>query len=271
MPINLVISGATGRMGQTLVRLIAEDPQFRLVGGIDQEGQRDADAARYGYAMIETAESAGPLLRSADVVLDFSAPAGLQALLTLRADDLAGKGLVIGTTGLTGAIHQQLERLSQRSAIAVAANFSVAVNLMIGLVAVASRILGSDRYDVEIVEAHHKRKIDAPSGTALALGEAVARGRAADLAQLRIDGRSGETGARPRGQIGLHALRGGEIVGEHRVHFLGMRDRLEIAHSAQDRGLFAEGALVAAAWIHGKPARRYSMTEVLGLGDWATG
>ena len=265
MPTNVVISGATGRMGQTLVGLIAHDRDFELIGGIDKDRKVGGDAARYGFRTIETAEAAGEMIAATDVVLDFSAVAGLQALLTLRAADLAGKGLVIGTTGLTPDVLRLLAHASITSAVIVSANFSVGVNLVLGLVDAAARVLGPERYDAEIVEAHHSRKVDAPSGTALALGHAIANGRGVALESLRRDGRSGNTGQRPQGEIGFHALRGGEVVGEHRVHFIGARERIEIAHTAQDRAIFAEGALVAAEWIKGKPAGSYSMKEVLGL------
>lgn len=265
MPINVVISGATGRMGQTLVGLIAHAREFQIIGGIDRERKVGGDAARYGYRTIETAETAGEMLQSAHVVLDFSSPAGLQTLLTLRAADIAGKGLVVGTTGLTPEVLRLLAHASITSAVIVSANFSVGVNLILGLVDAAARVLGPERYDVEIVEAHHNRKVDAPSGTALALGYAVANGRGVPLETIRRDGRSGNAGPRQHGEIGFHALRGGEIVGEHRVHFIGARERIEIAHMAQDRAIFAEGALVAAQWINGRAAGSYSMKEVLGL------
>ena len=265
MPINVVISGATGRMGQTLVGLITQDRAFQLLGGIDRDRRVGGEAARYGYRIIETAETAGELLQNAHVLLDFSAVAGLQNLLTLRSADLAGKGLVVGTTGLTPDVLRLLAHASITGAVIVSANFSVGVNLVLGLVDAAARVLGPERYDVEIMEAHHKHKVDAPSGTALALGYAVANGRGVALETLRRDGRSGHTGARATGEVGFHALRGGDIVGEHRVHFIGMRERVEIAHAAQDRAIFAEGALVAASWVNGKPAGSYSMKEVLGL------
>ena len=262
---KIVISGATGRMGQTLVTLISQNRDFELLGGIDRERKSGGEAARYGFRVIETAESAGDMLRDADVVLDFSAVAGLHTLLTLRQTELAGTGVVIGTTGLTPEVLRLLAHLSVTSPVIIAANFSVGVNLVLGLVDAAARVLHESRYDVEIVEAHHRQKVDAPSGTALALGHAVANGRNAALESLRRDGRSGNTGVRTPGEIGFHALRGGDTVGEHRVHFIGMRERIEIAHSAQDRGLFAEGALVAADWIAGKEPGSYSMKEVLGL------
>ena len=265
MPKKIVISGATGRMGQTLVTLIAQNRDFELLGGIDRERKVGGDAARYGFRMIETADSAGELLAHADVVLDFSAVAGLHALLTLRQTELAGKGIVIGTTGLTPDVLRALAHASVTSPVIISANFSVGVNLVLGLVDAAARVLDETLYDVEIVEAHHRQKVDAPSGTALALGHAVANGRSAALESLRRDGRSGHSGPRRSGEIGFHAMRGGDIVGDHRVHFIGMRERIEIAHSAQDRGLFAEGALVAANWIVGKSPGSYSMKEVLGL------
>jgi 4-hydroxy-tetrahydrodipicolinate reductase len=265
MSTKVVISGATGRMGQTLVSLISHAREFELVGGIDRDRKTGGDAARYGFRSIETADTAAEMLQQADVVLDFSAVAGLQALLSQRSAELAGKGIVIGTTGLTPDVLRYLAHVSITSAVIVSANFSVGVNLVLGLVDAAARVLGPDRFDVEIVEAHHNRKVDAPSGTALALGHAVANGRGVALESLRRDGRSGNTGQRTPGEIGFHALRGGDIVGEHQVHFIGTRERIEIAHRAQDRALFAEGALVAAEWVHGKPAGSYSMKEVLGL------
>ena len=252
-------------MGQTLVSLISHDRDFELVGGIDRERKVGGDAARWGFRTIETADTAADVLRDADVVLDFSAVSGLHSLLKQRQAELAGKGLIIGTTGLTPEVLRQLAHASVTSPVLISANFSVGVNLLLGLVDAAARVLSPDRYDVEIVEAHHRMKVDAPSGTALAIGHAVANGRGIALERVRKDGRSGQTGQRPQGEIGFHAMRGGDIVGEHRVHFIGVRERIEIAHSAQDRGLFAEGALVAAKWIAGKQSGSYSMKEVLGL------
>jgi 4-hydroxy-tetrahydrodipicolinate reductase len=265
MPTKIVISGATGRMGQTLVRMITDDSDLALVGGIDRERLAGDDAARYGCRVIETAAAAQQLIREADVVIDFSAVAGLQNLLTKCLPEIKGKALVVGTTGLTPDVQQHLKLASANSAVLVSANFSVGVNLLFGLVDAAARVLSADRYDVEIVEAHHRMKVDAPSGTALALGHAIAGARGVALDSVRKDARSGHTGKRPAGEIGFHALRGGDVIGEHRVHFIGSRERIEIAHTAQDRGLFAEGALVAAKWMAGKPAGTYSMKEVLGL------
>jgi 4-hydroxy-tetrahydrodipicolinate reductase len=262
---KLVISGAAGRMGQTLIRLLGQTRDFELLGGIDRERMTGADAQKLGYPVIETMDSCAELIGKTDVVVDFSAVPALQNLLTKRQRELSGTALVVGTTGLTAEIEQLLARTAESAPVIVAANFSVGVNLLLGLVDAAARVLTPDRFDVEIVEAHHRKKADAPSGTALAIGNAIAQARGAHLAELRADGRSGQTGERKTGEIGFHALRGGDVVGEHYVHFIGARERIELAHIAQDRALFAEGALLAAQWMVGKPAGRYSMKDVLGL------
>jgi 4-hydroxy-tetrahydrodipicolinate reductase len=197
-------------------------------------------------------------------VLDFSAPGLLTRLLDTQLGELAGRAVVVGTTGLDAALLRRLEAVAGKSAVLVAAHFSLGVNLLLALAEEAAQLLPPDRFDVEIVETHHRHKVDAPSGTALALGEAVARGRGAQLDEVRRDGRSGQTGARPTGEIGFHALRGGMVPGEHRVFFLGGRERIELAHSASDRGLFAEGALLAARWMSGREAGWYTMRDVLG-------
>lgn len=249
MPVKVLISGVSGRMGQTLTEMIALDPEFALVGGTDRKN-KPTDS----------------LLEQADVIIDFSAVPALQTLLSDHKAALRGRALVVGTTGLTKKVTQLLDELSREAAVLVAPNFSVGVNLLLGLVDAAARVLPASEFDVEIIEAHHRRKLDAPSGTALALGEAVARARNHALSDVRQDGRSGHTGERVPGTIGIHALRGGDIVGEHRVLFIGPHERIELAHMAQDRRLFAQGALLAARWIKGRAPGRYTMKEVLGLG-----
>jgi 4-hydroxy-tetrahydrodipicolinate reductase len=258
--VRVVLSGATGRMGTTLTRLAAEDLGLQVVGGIDHDAGGACDV---GCPVLHTPEEAGELLRAADVVIDFSAPELLRRILEAQGEVLAGTALVVGTTGL-GEEERLLDAQSRRSPVLRAGNFSLGVNLLLSFAEAAARVLGP-AYDVEIVEAHHRRKVDAPSGTALELGEAVARGHAVALETVRRDGRSGRPGARPTGEIGFHALRGGEVVGEHRVLYLGARERVELAHVAQDRALFAEGALHAARWLVGRPAGRYTMRDVLGL------
>ncbi len=260
-PVRIVLGGATGRMGTTLAALAAGDARVRIVGGIGRMPEGGCDI---GCPLVETPDAAGAMLRDADVVVDFSSPELLDRLLRANADALAGVALVVGTTGLGDAQRARLAEQARRSPVLVAANFSVGVNLLLALAERAAATLGDD-YDVEIVETHHRRKVDAPSGTALALGEAVARGRGVPLADLRVDGRSGVSGERPRGVVGFHALRGGDVVGEHEVLLIGERERVTLGHVAQDRALFAEGALRAARWLAGRAPGDYGMRDVLGL------
>jgi 4-hydroxy-tetrahydrodipicolinate reductase len=259
---RLVIAGLRGRMGQSLQALLADGVPtasgMELLGGIGRTG---GDA---GGVTVVPVEEAAALLRQADVVVDFSGAAGLAALLA-RAGGLKARALVTGSTGLDGVTLERLDDVARECAVLSAANFSVGVNLLLALVSRAAAALPADGYDIEIVEAHHGRKLDAPSGTALALAEAAARGRDRSLADVRRDGRSGETGTRPPGEIGIHAIRGGGVVGHHQVLFLGGRERIELNHEALDRSLFAEGALHAARWIAGRPPGRYGMHHVLGL------
>lgn len=263
--IRLAISGIAGRMGQTLRRLIESSDDLQLTAGIDREALAGDAAARLGCLEVVTPAHAAGVLREADALVDFSAPAALAELLETDPEALMGRALVVGTTGLGEREEALLVAAARTSPVVVAANFSVGVNLLVQLVRAAARVLNEERFDVEIVEAHHRRKVDAPSGTALVLAEAAASARAAPLATLRRDGRSGQVGPRPAGEIGLHALRGGSIVGEHRVHFIGDAERLELAHIASDRALFAEGALLAARWAAGRAPGRYRMSDVLGF------
>lgn len=261
MAIRLAVSGATGRMGRTLAGLIAGADDLEQVGGIGREG----GAQTPEHPRVETPEEAGEIIRRADVILDFSAPGLLTRVLEAQGEALAGRAIVVGTTGLDEEALRRLDDAAERSAVLVSANFSVGVNVLLALAEEAARLLPAGRFDVEIVEAHHRGKADAPSGTALALGRAVASGRGCSIEELRRDGRSGRVGARPAGEIGFHAVRGGGVVGDHQLLFLGDRERLELAHSASDRTIFADGALLAARWIAGKAPGRYTMREVLGI------
>ncbi|HET7273729.1 MAG TPA: 4-hydroxy-tetrahydrodipicolinate reductase [Longimicrobiaceae bacterium] len=259
-PLCLVVSGASGRMGGVLAELCADDETIDLIGGIVRSGEDEVN----GFATVRSVEDAGDLIRRADAVVDFSAPAFLRDLISNQGDALASRALIVGTTGLADDQHRALDELSARSPVLVAANFSVGVNLLLALARRTANVLGDD-YDVEIIETHHRRKEDAPSGTALALASAVADGRGVDLAAVRRDGRSGRPGARPAGEIGMHSLRGGDVVGEHSVSFIGTRERVELGHVATDRALFAEGALRAARWLAGRSPGHYTMRDVLGL------
>ncbi len=262
--LRVVVNGATGRMGRALAALAEEEESIELLGGIGRATYEPDWSGTLGYAAIQSPEEASWLLRDAQVIIDFSSPELYRRLLGAQRSGLAGRGLVVGTTGLEGDDLALLDEVAATSPVLSAPNFSIGVNLLLALAEEAARVLGSD-YDVEILEAHHRRKADAPSGTALHLGEAVARGHGSVLEEVRRDGRVGRSGERPRGEIGLHALRGGDVVGEHRVLYLGERERIELAHLAADRSLFAEGALRAARWLVGRPPGRYSMRDVLGL------
>lgn len=256
----LVVSGATGKMGVSVARLVAHSGEWTLAGGIAP----DSGADTAPFPEIVDPAAAGALISRGAAVIDFSAPELLRTLLEKHGEALAGRPLVVGTTGLTESDHRLLDQQAERSPVLVAANFSVGVNVLLALAEQAAAALGVD-YDIEIVEAHHRRKVDAPSGTALALGEAVARGRKVELEEVRRDGRSGHTGARQSGEIGFHAVRGGDVVGEHQLLFLGDLETVELAHRASDRSLFAAGALRAASWLLGRKPGRYTMKDVLGL------
>lgn len=258
-PLGLVITGATGRMGRTVARLAAADPGFRLLGGIDRDGAEVVPEV----SPVVGLTAAAPLLGQAEVVIDFSAPAFLRDFLEGPGRELSG-GLVVGTTGLGSEEERLLSAAAERIPVLAAANFSLGVALVAALTEKAAAVLG-EGFDIEILEAHHRRKEDAPSGTALMLGRAAAAGRGLDLDQSRRDGRSGRPGARTSSEIGFHALRGGEIVGEHQVLFIGDHERIEIAHRASDRALFAQGALRAARWLARRAPGSYTLQDALGI------
>lgn len=262
--IDVVVSGATGRMGRTLSRLLEGSQDLRVTGGVAPDCPMEGPES-IGYPEILDVQDAGPLLRRADALIDFSAPEQVARILDQHAEILEGRAVLIGTTGLTDDLDLALDRLAEGAAVLVASNFSVGVNLLLRLVEQAARVLPADRYDIEVVESHHRHKEDAPSGTALALGGAAAKGRGRPLTELRRDGRSGRPGPRPDGEIGFHAVRGGGVAGEHTVRFLGDREQVTLGHVAESRDLFAEGALMAARWLVGKAPGRYTMDHVLGL------
>lgn len=237
------IIGSEGRMGQALAAAIAAAGET-LAGGIDKGG--DALA----------------LARQSDVLVDFSSPDALEA--NLDAALVAGIAIVIGTTGLEERHHWLCDHAAEKIAVLQTGNTSLGVTLLAHLVREAAGRLGED-WDIEIVETHHRMKVDAPSGTALLLGEAAAEGRGIALAQHSIRGRDGITGAREPGTIGFASLRGGTVAGDHTVHFLADNERLSFSHLAENRAIFARGAVRAAQWLIGRPAGRYTMPAVLGL------
>jgi 4-hydroxy-tetrahydrodipicolinate reductase len=252
-------------MGQAVAQLAAGVNDVRLVGGIGRTAAEADAAASFGVPRIARLADAAAIVREAEVVIDFSNASATSSLLQHAGPALAGRALVVGTTGLAADTARALDELAAGAAVLAAANFSVGVNLLLAFTERVAAVLDAEHYDVEIVETHHGGKADAPSGTAQAFGHAIAAARGTDLDRARRDGRSGTPGSRPRGEIGFHAVRGGSVVGEHRVLFLGARERVELVHEATDRTLFAEGALRAARWLAGRAPGRYDMRDVLGI------
>jgi 4-hydroxy-tetrahydrodipicolinate reductase len=265
---GLIVVGAGGRMGRTIVKAIAQTPGVRLAGAVEQAGSLigadSGELAGLGTNGVRLAADPKPFLRHADAIVDFTIPAATLAFAELAAE--AGIVHVIGTTGLSAADEKLLAVAAERAVIVKSGNMSVGVNLVAALVKRVARTL-DESFDIEIVEMHHNKKVDAPSGTALLLGRAAAAGRGIDLDQRSVRARDGHTGARSPGDIGFAALRGGSVVGEHSVIFAGPAERIELVHRAEDRMLFARGALQAALWARGKPPGLYAMADVLGLRD----
>ncbi|WP_435199265.1 4-hydroxy-tetrahydrodipicolinate reductase [Qipengyuania sp. 902] len=240
---NIGVIGSKGAMGEVLRRVI-EASGHDYAGGVDK------------------GDDVGDLADVSDVLVDFSAPAALQA--NLHAAIGAGVPIVIGTTGLEQSHHEAIDHAARAVPVLQTGNTSLGVTLLAHLVQEAAARLGPD-WDIEIVEMHHRRKVDAPSGTAILLGEAAAQGRGIDLATNRESGRNGQTGARERGAIGFAALRGGTVAGEHSVILAGEQERITLSHSAENREIFARGAVKAADWLKGREPGRYTMEQVLGL------
>lgn len=261
---QLVIFGATGRMGQALIHALDQSTTFRLSGALASPGSASLGKSPPGTTAgdVVVTHDAALALAAATVAVDFSLPqaVGLHA----NACAAAGVPLVVGATGLDAATVALLETAARGIAVLVAPNTSVGVNVMTKLAALAARALGTG-YDVEILESHHRMKRDAPSGTALSLGEAVARARGTTLSASAVYERHGVAGRRSPGSIGFSVVRAGDIVGEHTVLFAADGERIEITHRATDRLNFARGALRAAEWLIGRPAGLYHMDDVLGL------
>jgi 4-hydroxy-tetrahydrodipicolinate reductase len=257
-PLRVGIAGALGRMGRAVAEVIAEEPRAELAALADRP---DAVGQAVGDLQLATPEA---LIAAADVVIDFSTPEASAALATLAA---AAKrpALVIGATGWTETDEMTLWSAAKQIAIVKSGNYSLGVNVLAGLVEQTARRLGARDWDIEISEAHHHRKIDAPSGTALMLGEAAARGRDVGLREVEVRARDGITGPRPAGAIGFSSLRAGGIVGEHQVVFASEDEVLTLSHSARDRRLFARGAVAAALWAARRPPGLYDMMDVLGF------
>ena len=267
MPVRIAIAGAGGRMGRMLIEAVLADQQAQLVAALDQPGSPaiglDAGAALGRHTGVAVrGDAATALAGGVDVLIDFTRPEGTMAHLALARRH--GVKLVVGTTGFTPEQKAAIGAAAQDIGIVFAPNMSVGVNVLVKLVEAAAAAL-DERYDAEVYEVHHRHKVDAPSGTALALGDAVARGRGVNFAERAVLSREGHTGERRRGDIGFGTLRGGDIIGEHLVMFAGTGERIEIAHKSGSRANYAEGSLRAAHFLAAHGPGLYGMADVLGL------
>lgn len=258
MSSRVLIHGAAGRMGRALLDAVRAAPDLSLAAAIDRPDH--PELGREIAPGIKLGADAAAALAGCDVAIDFSSPAACAALAEVAA--AARFPLVIATTGLDGALQARVQRAAERAPIVMAPNFSIGVNVLLRLVAEAARQLPD--YDVDILECHHTGKVDAPSGTALALGRAVAQARGQDFDAVAVYHRQGQTGARKPGTIGMQTLRLGDSPGEHTVYFAGPGERVELGSRSLSRANFAAGACRAARWLIGKPPALYSMRDVLG-------
>lgn len=259
------IAGCTGRMGLALIQAVAETEGVELAAGSIRPDQTVPEKEFWlGCGIkqdaVEVVTSSEALFAASDAVIDFTTPTSTLALAEQAA--ATGKPLVTGTTGLVAEQQQELAQFSGRAPIVWASNMSIGVTLLTALVREVAQKLDPS-FDIEIVEMHHRRKVDAPSGTALSLGKAAAEGRGVDFDAMACLSREGQPGARPMGEIGFATLRGGDVVGDHTVVFAGQGERIELTHKSSSRSIYALGAIRAARWLHGKPAGLYSMQDVL--------
>jgi len=267
MSVRIAVAGAAGRMGRAIVQACTEREDAVVTAALERPGSpalgRDAgEVAGIGRLGVTVAADLDAVAEAFDVLVDFTAPAATVAHVW-RCREL-GRRVVVGTTGLDGEQKRRIAEAARDIPVVLAPNMSVGVNLCFKLAEIAARVLGHDT-DVEIVEAHHRHKVDAPSGTALRLGEIVAAALGRDLAECAVYGRQGHTGERDRRTIGFATIRGGDIVGEHTVLFAGSGERVEITHRASSRSIFARGAVRAAVWLAERGPGLYDMQDVLGL------
>jgi len=266
---KLIVAGAGGRMGRTLIRTIAETPGAVLVGALESPtsdllGKDSGLLAGLPKNGVELSADLWEISKGADAILDFTVPAATIANVAIAAQ----RGIihVIGTTGLSASDNAVIKSVTKQAVVVQSGNMSLGVNLLAALVKQVAKSLDED-FDIEILEMHHRAKIDAPSGTAYLLGQAAADGRGVDLGQRSVRSRDGHTGARNTGDIGFATLRGGTATGDHTVIFAGPYERIELAHKSEDRMIFARGAIKAALWARGKKPGFYTMADVLGLGE----
>lgn len=263
------IMGATGRMGRMLIEAVVENPDCQLVAAIARPesslvGSDAGEVAGIEVKQIAIVDDLSAVIDDIDVLIDFSLPDATEKTIQLCANH--GVAMVIGTTGLTQSQEAMIDDAARQIPIVYAGNYSTGVNLSLKLLEIAAKAFG-DTADVEVIEAHHKHKIDAPSGTAFMMADAVASARGQHLKDVAVYGREGQTGERKSGSIGIHAIRGGEIIGDHTVMFIADGEMVEITHKARSRMTFAAGAVRAATWLINQSAGRYDMQDVLGLND----
>jgi 4-hydroxy-tetrahydrodipicolinate reductase len=256
---RLAVTGAGGRMGRALIEAIQADGGLELGAALDAQA---SPAIGQDLGGVKVSADVAAAVAACDVLIDFTRPEGTMAHLAACAKQ--SRSMVIGTTGFSASQSAAIQDAAKRIPIVLSPNFAVGVNVLFKLAETAARALG-EGYDVEILEAHHRHKVDAPSGTALKLGEVIARALGRDLAEVAVHGREGDTGERPARAIGFHAIRGGDIVGEHTAFFAGVGERLELTVRSQSRMTYAHGAVRAAKWLRKKPAGLYDMFDVLGL------
>lgn len=265
---RLTVMGAGGRMGQALIRAIHENNNAVLVGAIERDGapkigMDSGTLAGIGENDVEITTDLEAAIAKSDGIIDFTTPE-----TSVKLAELCGShdcAHIIGTTGCTAEEDAKIANSSSSAVIVKSGNMSMGINLLAVLVEKAAAALSAEDFDLEVLEMHHKHKVDAPSGTALLLGDAAAKGRNIDLSENSVRSRDGITGERETGTIGFATLRGGSVIGDHSVILAGNGEKIELSHSAQDRSLFANGALKAALWAKGKPNGLYSMRDVLGL------
>lgn len=267
--INVGVIGAGGRMGRMLIEAVNDNPQTTLKAAIERQGSSlvGADAgevAAIGHLNVKIVDDLKAVVDDIDVLIDFSLPDATEKNMQLCAEH--NVAMVIGTTGFNEHQEQVLAKASEQVSIVYAGNYSTGVNLSLKLLGMAAKAFGTDA-DVEVIEAHHKHKIDAPSGTAYMMAEAVAEARGQNLKEVAVYGREGQTGEREAGTIGIHAIRGGEIIGDHTVMFIADGEVVEITHRARARMTFAAGAVRAATWVIQQSNGQYNMQDVLGLND----
>lgn len=264
--LRIAIAGSAGRMGRALIEAVLADDALTLAAALEQPGHaalgRDPAEGTGKTSALRIGDDVTAALEASDVLIDFTRPQGTLAHLERCA--ALGKAMVVGTTGFSADDQGRISRAAQRIPLVIAPNMAVGVNVVFKLAEMAARALGDD-YDVEIIEAHHRHKVDAPSGTALRLGELVAAALGRDLAACAVHGRHGDTGERDPRVIGFHALRGGDIVGEHTVMFAGSGERVEVTVRSASRMTYALGALRAAKYLRGRAPGRYDMFDVLGI------